>query len=77
MLKVNVKEARSQLSSLLDKVETGEEVVITRRGNSIAKLVPAEKNKQLPSLLEFRAKIQIKKGTLSQTVIESREEERY
>lgn len=77
MLKVNVKEARNKLSSLLDKVETGEEVVITRRGNSIAKLVPIEKNKQLPSLHEFRAKIRIKKGTLSQTVIKSREEERY
>ena len=77
MLKVNVKEVRNKLSSLLDKVETGEEVIITRRGNTIAKIVPTERSKELPNLKEFRAKIRIKKGTLSQTVINSREEERY
>jgi len=32
MLEVNVKEARSQLSSLLDRVERGEEIIINRRG---------------------------------------------
>ena len=33
-------EAKSQLSSLLDAVEAGEAVVITRRGKPIAELVP-------------------------------------
>ena len=32
MLEVNVKEARSNLSSLLDRVERGEEILIKRRG---------------------------------------------
>ena len=31
----NVHEAKSQLSKLLDAVERGEEVVITRRGNGV------------------------------------------
>jgi len=35
-----VAEAKSQLSSLLDAVEAGQAVVITRRGKPIAELVP-------------------------------------
>jgi prevent-host-death family protein len=33
-------DAKNKLSALLDKVERGEEVVITRRGRPVAKLVP-------------------------------------
>jgi prevent-host-death family protein len=33
-------EARSKLSALLDQVEQGAEIVITRRGRAVAKLVP-------------------------------------
>lgn len=40
MLPVTVAEAKSQLSSLLDAVEAGQAVVITRRGKPIAELVP-------------------------------------
>jgi len=32
ILEVNVKDARSNFSSLLDKVERGEEIIIKRRG---------------------------------------------
>ena len=37
---VTVAQAKSQLSSLLDAVEAGQTVVITRRGKPIAELVP-------------------------------------
>jgi prevent-host-death family protein len=40
MVQVSVAEAKTQLSSLLDAVEAGEAVVITRRGKPIAELVP-------------------------------------
>ena len=40
MVQVTVAEAKAQLSSLLDTVEAGEAVVITRRGKPIAELVP-------------------------------------
>ncbi len=33
-------EAKSHLSSLLDDVEKGEEIEITRRGKTVARLVP-------------------------------------
>jgi prevent-host-death family protein len=40
MRQVTVAEAKARLSSLLDAVEAGEAVVITRRGKPIAELVP-------------------------------------
>jgi antitoxin (DNA-binding transcriptional repressor) of toxin-antitoxin stability system len=39
MRRVGVAEAKAQLSALLDAVEAGEEVVITRRGQPVARLV--------------------------------------
>lgn len=41
MRKVGAFEAKNTLGSLLDSVEKGEEVVITRRGKDVARLVPA------------------------------------
>jgi prevent-host-death family protein len=42
MIEIGVYEAKTHLSSLLDKVEQGEEIVITRHGKPIARLVGAE-----------------------------------
>lgn len=42
MREVGAFEAKSKLGSLLDRVERGEEVVITRRGRAVARLVPAD-----------------------------------
>ena len=38
---VGVHEAKTHLSRLLEDVSAGEEVVITRRGTEVARLVPA------------------------------------
>jgi prevent-host-death family protein len=42
---VTATEAKAKLLSLLDEVEHGEEVVITRRGRTIARLTPARGSK--------------------------------
>ena len=48
MKQVNVHEAKTQLSRLLQAVEEGEEVVIARNGTPVARLVPyAEERKPL------------------------------
>jgi len=39
---VNVHEAKTHLSRLLERVEHGEEIVIARSGKPIARLVPLE-----------------------------------
>lgn len=35
-------EAKNRLSELINRVQTGEEIAITRRGKVVARLVPAE-----------------------------------
>ncbi len=37
---VNIHEAKTHLSRLIERVETGEEVVIARAGRPVARLVP-------------------------------------
>jgi prevent-host-death family protein len=39
---VNVHEAKTHLSRLLERVERGEEIVIARAGKPVARLVPVE-----------------------------------
>ncbi len=55
---VNLAQAKARLSELLDKVEAGQEVVITRRGKAVAHLSPAigpKKPLPLGELADFRA----------------------
>ena len=42
MREVGAFEAKNKLGTLLDWVENGEEVLITRRGKAVALLIPAE-----------------------------------
>lgn len=43
MKEVGAFEAKNRLGQLLDWVEAGEEVVITRRGKPVARMVPPER----------------------------------
>ncbi|MBK8973458.1 MAG: type II toxin-antitoxin system prevent-host-death family antitoxin [Hahellaceae bacterium] len=55
MIEINVKEARQRLSELLDKVQSGEVVMLTRHGEPSALLVkPVAKPRVLPSMSAFR-----------------------
>ena len=46
MIEVGAFDAKTHLSSLLDKVTQGEEVLITRRGHPVARLIPAAQAEQ-------------------------------
>jgi len=82
MLTVNLAHAKAHLSELLDKVEAGEEVVITRRGRPSARLKAVSPPKRpisemLDELAAFRATLP-QWGTDSATLIrEMRDDERY
>lgn len=41
-MEVNTHEAKTHLSRLLKKVATGEEIIITKAGRPVAKLIPVE-----------------------------------
>src|SRR5918992_3434598 len=62
MKQVNVHEAKTQLSRLLQDVEDGEEVVIARNGTPVAKLVPhvEERKPREPGWAKGRVWIAIK-----------------
>ena len=75
---VNLKEARKHLGELVEIVEHGESVVITRRGRQVARLVPAGKNAsgRLPDLSQFRASIKVKGRSMTEELLAMRNEER-
>lgn len=78
MLTISIKEARSTFSHLIDQVQRGETVGITRHGKQAACLVSANASTvKLPSLQRFRARIKSANRPLSETVIRVRDEERF
>ena len=53
---VGLFDAKTHLSMLINRVERGEEITITRRGVAVARLVPAQ-SQQRPDLKQVAAKI--------------------
>jgi prevent-host-death family protein len=72
---VTLAEAKTHLSHLLDQVEAGEEVVITRRGLPIARITPVEKPKHaVKSLAEFRSRMPRWRKSSAELLREMRDE---
>ena len=70
-----VREARQNLSALLDEVKKGREVVITERGRPVAKLVPPDRpGGGVPDLAAFRGRMPVLDPPLSKTVAEERDD---
>jgi prevent-host-death family protein len=57
MIQRNVSEAKAELSSLLVKVEEGEEVIIARNGKPVARLVAFEARKEPRKLGSMKGRI--------------------
>jgi prevent-host-death family protein len=85
MISVGIKELKAKLSSYVDRVRHGEEVVITEHGKEVALVIPiSRERKALKSLIDSgKAKwsggkpegldnIKIKGKSLSKTVLEER-----
>jgi prevent-host-death family protein len=53
LMSVNIHQAKTQLSQLIERVERGEEIIIARAGRPVAKLVrfEPETNPRQPGLL--------------------------
>jgi prevent-host-death family protein len=79
MPNVNVKEARKRFSELVDAVERGESVTITRRGRKVARMEPVRSGnrRRLPDLSDFRSELTLTGESMSETVIKQREKDRY
>lgn len=78
MRAVTASEARQQLTALLEAVEAGEEVTITRRGRPVARLVPiATRMSPFPDRSELRDSIPAMESSIAETIRELREDSRY
>jgi prevent-host-death family protein len=76
MRTVSLSEAKSHLSQLLRLVEAGEEVVITRRGKPIARIIPVARPKlAVKSLAAFRRRMPRWRKASSELLREMRDED--
>ena len=76
---VSVKEARMRLAKLINAAQRGRGVAITRRGKTVAQLVPPPQPRQrgLPDLAAFRKTVKLRGASLSKTILTQRRQERY
>ncbi len=76
MPSVSLAQAKAKLSQLIDQVEAGEELVITRHGRPVAKVTPVRPARRLvPPLAEFRADLPRRKGSSALLLRRMRDEE--
>ena len=59
MKTATVREAQHHLSKLMEEVEKGEEIILTRRGKQVGKLVPirVEREVVFPDFAKIRRKL--------------------
>jgi len=74
MRTAGVREARQNLTDLLDDVKKGREVVITDRGRPVARLTPIDRRRPFPDLARVRRAYRGADAALSQAVIEQRDD---
>jgi prevent-host-death family protein len=76
MRSAGVREARQNLSALLDEVKRGREVIITEHGRPVARLVPLapSKRKGVGNLAAFRRRMPVFNPPLSESLSEDRED---
>ncbi len=75
---VNVKEVREHFSTYVSRAEQGEEIVLTRNGQVVARLVPPEPSAVLdPDLLASRRDRLKTSEDLPNLVLLARQEERF
>lgn len=70
MKQIQFSVAKAQLSELLDEVERGETVVITRHGKPVARLVPEEETRRQRVAEAIEAMKELRKHTKPTTVEE-------
>lgn len=46
MERIGIYDARAKLSELIDRVQSGEEVILTRHGEPVARLVPEKRRRK-------------------------------
>jgi prevent-host-death family protein len=74
MRRAGIREARQNLTSLLEDVKKGREVVIADRGSPVAMLVPIQGRRPFPDLRGIRKRTRGRELQLTQAVVDHRED---
>lgn len=78
MQEINVKDARRNISRLLDQVNAGEEIVILKRGRPVARLLQVDnryrKPVRFPNRSAFRSKLPSMKQSSASLIRDIRDE---
>jgi prevent-host-death family protein len=76
MKKAGIREARQNLTALIEEVRKGHEVTITDRGKPVARLVPPhpEQGKAFEGCANIRRRMPVLDPPISATVIDGRED---
>jgi len=72
MTKINLSEAKAHFSSIIDKVASGDEIIITRHGHPLAKIIPIQSSpaKDIKTVFENIASIRRSTKTDGSTINE-------
>jgi prevent-host-death family protein len=70
---VNIHQAKTHLSRLIERVETGEEVVIARAGRPVARLVPyrARRSPRVPGLWRGQVRLSPDFDDTDETILDA------
>ena len=75
MVTISVADTKTHLSELLTRVESGEEIVITRRGKPVSRLSSLESSrKAITTLADFRCRQPKQKVSASDVLLQLRKD---
>jgi prevent-host-death family protein len=76
MKEAGIREARQNLTALIEEVRKGHEVTITDRGRPVARLVPPRSQRAKPFVgrADFRRSMPVLPVPLTETIIDERSE---
>ncbi|HLX64851.1 MAG TPA: hypothetical protein VKX17_26500 [Planctomycetota bacterium] len=80
---IDARDASVQMDALLDAVGRGESFEIARDGKKVAQIIPlrgasrGRATKRMPDLSAFRASLKVSGASLSDSLLELRENTRY
>lgn len=82
MERINLADAKARLSEIVDRVEAGESIEITRRGKPAARLVPPAPERvwkpiDVDMLERLQAKIPMQKESAGEFIRRMRDDARY
>jgi prevent-host-death family protein len=73
---VSLADAKARLSELIARAQAGEEIVVTRHGEPVARIVPVRPPKQaIPSMAAFRATMTRMRTPSAKLIRQLRDEE--